>query len=107
MNRKLIYGCTKLFFVLQETIRVLDSKTEKLRKIDELSKTGVTPEVEGCVGSAEFEMLINVSLSTEFANVIMEKVDMIVSFLYKLKKYEARVRNKKEVGKYFLNFIHY
>jgi len=44
-------------------------------------------------------MMKGVKLSTEFANVIMEKVDMIVSFLYKLKKYESRIKNKKEVGK--------
>ncbi len=80
-------------------MRELDVKTEKLRKIDELSKTGVTSG-EGCLGpGVEFEPLRDVNLSTEFANVIMEKVDMIVSFLYKLKKYEARVRNRKDVGK--------
>lgn len=33
-------------------------------------------------------MLTGVRLSTEFVNVIMEKVDMIVSFLYKIKSIE-------------------
>jgi len=73
----------------------LDERSRKLRKIEELS-TGLMGE--GCMGNHEFEMMKDVNLSTEFANVIMEKVDMIVSFLYKLKKYETRIRNRKEVG---------
>lgn len=78
-------------------MKELDVRSKKLRKIEELS-TGLMSE--GCMGTHEYEMMKDVNLSTEFANVIMEKVDMIVSFLYKLKKYESRIRNKKEVGMY-------
>lgn len=45
-----------------------------------------------CLGQNDnFYMLTGVKLSTEFLNVIMEKVDMIVSFLYKIKSIDGHV----------------
>jgi hypothetical protein len=87
-----------LIDIQQEMIRELDEKTSRLRKIEELSTGLISDQCAG--GGQEFEMMKNVKLSTEFSNVIMEKVDMIVSFLYKLKKYESRIRNKKDVGEW-------
>ncbi|CAL8109338.1 unnamed protein product [Orchesella dallaii] len=48
-----------------------------------------------CMGQRNnYYMLTGVKLSTEFVNVIMEKVDMIVSFLYKIKSIERHASMK-------------
>lgn len=52
-----------------------------------------------------YYMLTGVKLSTEFVNVIMEKVDMIVSFLYKIKSIERHASMKGNKNQAFNNKV--
>lgn len=80
---------------MQDTLSRLNERTPLLQTIEELS-TGMMGN--HCVGPRNnYYMLTGVKLTTEFVNVIMEKVDMIVSFLYKIKSIErhASVEGRK------------
>lgn len=76
----------------QATLLRLNERTPMLQTVDELS-TGMMGN--HCMSQRNnYYMLTGVKLSTEFVNLIMEKVDMIVSFLYKIKSIERHATMK-------------